>query len=177
MNGPFSFITNNLSMLGFHQELPLAFLQCIVELIENSIDACYTNVYPSCVMVSVNSIADGVLEIKVLDEGSGIENLLTILESFHTTKSGSQQRTIGKFGIGLTASLAYSFASSQAACRIITKSITKSSCDIIDITFDEIGKPAVHQNTSIPKLDMKSGTMVKIYVKSNSQAILAKGKS
>jgi len=168
MSGSFSFITSNLSLLGYNSEY-VGFYQSIIELLENSVDAC-NKVYliskrATNILILIGSYGNDQIEVQVIDDGEGIENLITVLESFQTTKLDIHSHSIGKFGIGLTATLAYSVRSSNLPCRIITKRRMHSYSEVIDVLFNATGQPVVIQNSSFADNKMESGTLVKLYMK------------
>ena len=122
-----SFAANNLSLFGFNNYESSLF-QAVKEMLENALDACKQTgslqrngcKHEIIISITSESVDDSYIKIQVMDSGCGIENPLTFLECFNTSKIHRNQCHItedrnkdsiplsGRFGLGLSMCLLYS---------------------------------------------------------------------
>lgn len=108
-----------------------ALCQIVKELVDNAVDACESSrkkameaaeekdIPPSRVRVEITPYQDSgkdceVLQITVSDNGCGMTDIHNCVNAFQSTKSGdgvaagSQEKTAGRYGLGLTLSMVHS---------------------------------------------------------------------
>lgn len=143
-------VMSNLPLFGFGSEEE-GVLQCSLELLHNSIDALITsgvgNSNPALeVSFTCNNQEPKTLQLAVSDNGSGIDSLDTFLKAFTTTKivpriSGANPMLqdyaqTGRFGIGLSACLMYSYMKTGKEMIVVTRSRAENKAIICSFRFD-----------------------------------------
>lgn len=173
-------IANNFVLFGFGSESS-SFVQCVKELVENSIDACKQadcNTYNPNIIISVTSVEDDdtVLLVTVSDEGSGMKDPQKLLQCFSTSKVSNEDtvHTTGRFGVGLSTCLIYSLVHCNYPLRIISKTSTDTFCTVADFTLDSNGNPNMIQSEQ-HTVDLISGTKISIYMPNSSEAEIPQG--
>lgn len=190
------FVKNNMSLMGLGKnDLLKNFLQSTIELVDNGIDACklHQSIYSDCVDYHIeitiskttlpilstylhneNKLKNCVL-IQVIDNGIGIENVLSCLTCFKSCvpKSTKQTPRIGKFGCGLSAVALASWMMTRQAIQIASlqkiDDITKWS--FAEVVYNAASRPFVHRtyNTNDTRLnqwasDYLRGTLVRVAI-------------
>ncbi len=115
-------VTENFQLFGFssHEN---AILQISKELMDNSADSISynTNIRNEISIKLVCNNESGIVMISVADTGCGIENIDSVMQLYSSSEL-DKSRTCnkyksGKYGIGLTASLYYSFVHTNQPVR------------------------------------------------------------
>lgn len=172
-------IVDNFFMFGFGSE-ESALLQCVKELVENSIDASRVGQIGATkgrvrVCIAVSSTVDPpqqLLTIEVEDEGSGMRDPQDMLRCFTTDKTtsaggGAGAVTMtGRFGVGLSTCFLYSLERTRVPMRVMTKHRDAQMAVIADFDLDAQLNPTVVQSGRIA-VGVPSGTTIRIHLPIN----------
>lgn len=176
-------IVDNFNMFGFGSE-ESALLQCVKELVENSMDA--SRVRDGQMMmgtgrvrvrIALSSIADPLqqqrqqlLTIEVEDEGSGMRDPQDMLRCFTTDKTtsgggggGGRVAMTGRFGVGLSTCFLYSLERTRVPMRVMTKHLEAQLAVIVDFDLDDQMNPTVVQSGCMA-VGVPSGTSIRIHL-------------
>lgn len=174
-------IANNFNLFGFGSPSS-ALVQCVKELVENSIDACrevVEDVSPviSVLMANLAGKSDVVM-IHVTDEGVGMKDTKRLLQCFETTKVDQDNgaNSTGRFGVGLSTCLIYSLINCDYPVRIITKTAEDEMCSISDFVLDKFGNPVAMSITE-QSVSMISGTRISIPLPIVEETSISQGKA
>ena len=92
-----------------------ALCQIIKELVDNAVDACETArkehdmvSYRVRVEISPYNGSADVLQVTVSDNGCGMEDIQKCVEAFQSSKDAGNDKTAGRYGLGLTLSMVHS---------------------------------------------------------------------
>lgn len=162
-------IVDNFALFGF-DSVESSIVQATKELIENSIDACRLRSinYPQIFIHLRDSPNPTFITVEVSDNGCGIRDPKAILSCFASTKSVSSPHgdnddinNTGKFGVGISACLMYSWMRTSQPMRIVSKCLETGCVVAADYKFNfDAGKPIVLQKNESAPLHMLSGTKV-----------------
>jgi len=175
-------IVDNFNMFGFGSEAS-ALLQCVKELVENSLDASRTTGQGTVggrvrVRIALSTADLQLLTIDVEDEGSGMRDPQDMLRCFTTDKtrngmagtgSGTGGEHIvpmtmtGRFGVGLSTCFLYSLVRTRVPMRVMTKHREAELAVIADFELDAELHPTAVQSWRVT-VDMTSGTSIRIHL-------------
>ena len=92
-----------------------ALCQIIKELVDNAVDACETArkvhdkvSYRVRVEISPYNGSADILQVTVSDNGCGMEDIQRCVEAFQSSKDSGDEKTAGRYGLGLTLSMVHS---------------------------------------------------------------------
>lgn len=170
-------IVDNFFMFGFGTE-ESALLQCVKELVENSMDASRVRQIGAAkgrvrVCIAVSSTVDPpqqLLTIEVEDEGSGMRDPQDMLRCFTTDKTastgggaGGGVAMTGRFGVGLSTCFLYSLKRTRVPMRVMTKHREAQMAVIADFDLDAQLNPTVVQSGRMA-VGVPSGTTIRIHL-------------
>jgi DNA topoisomerase VI subunit B len=163
-------IVNNFQLYGFGSE-ESAIIQSAKEVIENSIDACkvkHSQTKDSCgaIKLHISSAGSGGgVYLDITDDGCGINSPSQVLKCFTTLKDGSggsNNRTTGRFGVGLSTCLIHSLTKTAVPMRLITKCGGGTGATVADFSLNRSGEPACVQSRSVEHDGLLSGTKIRL---------------
>lgn len=158
------FVINNIEMLGFsnrNQDV----IQSIIELIDNSIEACsrrFGNIEGGLIQVKIRyneECRKDLINLDIIDNGTGFHHLEKMLQCFI---SGNDTPKIGKYGIGLTSTLINSCLKTNSISKITTKLPENTMIQISEIFLDNNGDLSVKFSSETQGLNIQSGTLISL---------------
>jgi DNA topoisomerase VI subunit B len=163
-------IINNLSIFGFGTS-ESALLQCVKELVENSIDSIKATLPENnsriaterFIAITINHV-DGnptLCLLQVSDNGSGMARPSKLLQAYYSTKSSSDQSeklTSGRFGVGLSVCMAYSLFKTRNCLRVVTKQKESEWTTVADFALNERNQVYTLKELTV-KSALSSGTV------------------
>ncbi|KAJ1419576.1 hypothetical protein B484DRAFT_135726 [Ochromonadaceae sp. CCMP2298] len=167
-------VANNLTIFGFGSQEG-ALVQCIKELVENSIDACKRsnatfNDRQMEIKISISNSengADSLVAVEVQDEGCGMTDVQNLLKPFNTSKDTATTQglghTTGRFGVGLSTCMIYSLLNTvDCPMRILTKCPESAAVTAYNFTMDTQGNPRCIQCQELGARGIMSVSLVRL---------------
>ena len=182
-----TFIFRNFSLFGFDSSVN-SLVQLVTELVDNSVDACRISVskfghgfIPKIkVSIRLDDQDPNLLAIEVSDTGIGMDHPETLFECFQTTRTTStfDLSLIGKFGVGLSVSLIYSYHVSHRPAKLVTYSANSHILQAADIILNEDGIPTFMNKLETPNASSLPtfGTLIRMYIPTLQSTDLRSGK-
>jgi DNA topoisomerase VI subunit B len=161
--GSFDFLVNNLHLFGF-DDPQLSLLQSVRELVDNSVDACRLRNNqnngaspPMHVSVLIDDTKQEYIVLEVSDNGLGMVDIAQTFQIFYSNSSLSTPQIptdtprsrIGKYGVGLSATLINSYLCTGAPAQVISKIAQTTELITVEVSV------LIEGNKKEPKVTMQ----------------------
>jgi DNA topoisomerase VI subunit B len=167
------FLASALPLLGFRSPCR-ALVQSVRELVDNAVDACRRLVSQQSmnawekemhVAIKIQSATSDLI-IEVSDNGIGMQDISSHFQIFFSqTEQEQLSGRIGKYGVGLSATLFYAYLHSQIPAKVITKSQGSKEMVSAEIELEQSMGPQLRsQRTLSYDCPEVSGTSVRIHL-------------
>lgn len=177
-NGSFDFVASNLHLFGF-DDAQQAIVQSVRELVDNSVDAC-RQVPAGHISVTIDASLPEWMSIEVSDNGIGMDDIAQHFQLFVTQTNAEQLGRIGKYGIGLSATLIHAFTNSATPAQVVSKIAGSNELLSAEVSISLVHgtqMPRITSQRSIALSDLACcGTTIKLRLTNPGETIMTDGK-
>eukprot|EP01039_Chlorochromonas_danica_P010294 gene10294-11393_t len=151
VKGNFSFLSQNFHLFGFDSPVN-SVIQSIRELVDNSVDACRRLGCNGHITVILDLTMPHKLLLEVSDNGTGMDDIDKHLQIFSSSdslhdamvpKTMPSSGRIGRYGVGLSATIIHSLLSTHHPVEVFTKLLGQTQMQLTQVILGEEHKEEI----------------------------------